>query len=86
MWLNPDSNHELVWDQCMCADTSRGAAVRDLVAKALKGPLAPAQQEVLLLLYILIYYTHTIYKATSQVVFITNFTWIQKGLLESKEM
>lgn len=33
----------------MCADTSRGAAVRDLIAKVLKGPLAPAQQEVLLL-------------------------------------
>ncbi|KAJ6402470.1 hypothetical protein OIU84_014546 [Salix udensis] len=48
VWLNPDSNHELVWDQCMCADTSRGAAVRDLVAKALKGPLAPAQQEQVL--------------------------------------
>lgn len=31
----------------MCADTSRGAAVRDLIAKALKGPLAPAQQQVL---------------------------------------
>uniref|UniRef100_A0A6N2LHC3 CCR4-NOT transcription complex subunit 11 n=1 Tax=Salix viminalis TaxID=40686 RepID=A0A6N2LHC3_SALVM len=45
VWLNPDSNHELVWDQCMCADTSRGRAVRDLVAKALKGPPAPAQQE-----------------------------------------
>lgn len=31
----------------MCADTSRGAAVRDLIAKALKGPLLPAQYEVL---------------------------------------
>ncbi|XP_039835924.1 CCR4-NOT transcription complex subunit 11-like isoform X3 [Panicum virgatum] len=30
----------------MCADTSRGAAIRDLIARALKGPLAPAQQEV----------------------------------------
>ncbi|KAJ8765305.1 hypothetical protein K2173_012002 [Erythroxylum novogranatense] len=45
VWLNPDNNHELVWDHGMCADTSRGAAVRDLIAKALKGPLAPAQQE-----------------------------------------
>ncbi|KAG6742044.1 hypothetical protein POTOM_055328 [Populus tomentosa] len=45
VWLNPDSNHELVWDHGMCADTSKGAAVRDLIAKALKGPLAPAQQE-----------------------------------------
>jgi len=56
VWLNPDSNHELVWDNGMCADTSRGAAVRDLIAKALKGPLAPAQQEVLLLFYVSIYY------------------------------
>ncbi|XP_039802459.1 CCR4-NOT transcription complex subunit 11-like isoform X3 [Panicum virgatum] len=30
----------------MCADTSRGAAIRDLIARAVKGPLAPAQQEV----------------------------------------
>ncbi|MQL83410.1 hypothetical protein Taro_015905 [Colocasia esculenta] len=45
VWLNPDNNHELLWDYGMCADTSRGAAVRDLIAKALKGPLAPAQQE-----------------------------------------
>ncbi|KAL3596834.1 hypothetical protein D5086_008471 [Populus alba] len=48
VWLNPDSNHELVWDHCMCADTSRGAAVRGLIAKALKGPLAPSQQEQVL--------------------------------------
>ncbi|KAG9456994.1 hypothetical protein H6P81_001502 [Aristolochia fimbriata] len=48
MWLNPDNNHELMWDYGMCADTSRGAAVRDLISKALKGPLAPAQQEQVL--------------------------------------
>ncbi|XVF14703.1 hypothetical protein REPUB_Repub09cG0084200 [Reevesia pubescens] len=48
VWLNPDDNHELQWDQGMCADTSRGAAVRDLIAKALKGPLAPNQQEQVL--------------------------------------
>ncbi|KAE8706792.1 CCR4-NOT transcription complex subunit 11 [Hibiscus syriacus] len=29
----------------MCADTRRGAAMRDLIAKALKGALAPNQQE-----------------------------------------
>ncbi|WMV24992.1 hypothetical protein MTR67_018377 [Solanum verrucosum] len=46
VWLNPDYNYELLWDHGMCADTSRGAAVRDLIAKALKGPLVPAQQEV----------------------------------------
>ncbi|KAK9012671.1 hypothetical protein V6N11_040710 [Hibiscus sabdariffa] len=48
VWLNPDNSHELQWDQGMCADTSRGAAVRDLIAKALKGALAPNQQEQVL--------------------------------------
>ncbi|KAL9233391.1 hypothetical protein vseg_008402 [Gypsophila vaccaria] len=48
VWLSPDNNHELLWDYGMCADTSRGAAVRDLIAKALKGPLAPTQQEQVL--------------------------------------
>ncbi|KAG0492237.1 hypothetical protein HPP92_005635 [Vanilla planifolia] len=48
VWLNPDSSHELLWDYGMCADTSRGAAVRDLIAKALKGPLPPSQQEQVL--------------------------------------
>lgn len=52
MWLNPDDNHELLWDYGMCVDTSRGAAVRDLIAKALKGPLVPPQQEVLIYRYI----------------------------------
>ncbi|XP_072950605.1 uncharacterized protein [Typha angustifolia] len=45
VWLNPDNNHEPLWDYSMCADTSRGAAVRDLIARALRGPLLPAQQE-----------------------------------------
>ncbi|XP_062183064.1 uncharacterized protein LOC133887141 [Phragmites australis] len=44
-WLNLDNNHELLWDGSMCADTSRGAVIRDLVGQASKGPLAPAQQE-----------------------------------------
>ncbi|TKY53762.1 CCR4-NOT transcription complex subunit 11 [Spatholobus suberectus] len=48
VWLNPDDNHELRWDYGMCVDTSRGAAVRDLIAKALKGAIAPAQQEQVL--------------------------------------
>ncbi|KAL9265107.1 CCR4-NOT transcription complex subunit 11-like protein [Drosera capensis] len=49
VWLNPDSNHELIWDYSMCADTSRGVAVRDLIAKAFKGPLTPAQVQKVLL-------------------------------------
>ncbi|KAI4351931.1 hypothetical protein L6164_006230 [Bauhinia variegata] len=48
VWLNPDDNHELLWDYGMCVDTSRGAAVRDLISKALKGALAPTQQEQVL--------------------------------------
>ncbi|KAL6570260.1 hypothetical protein OROMI_014774 [Orobanche minor] len=48
LWLNPDMNHEVLWDDGMCADTSRGAAVRDLIARALKGPLVPLQQEQVL--------------------------------------
>ncbi|KAM7256639.1 hypothetical protein ACFE04_012380 [Oxalis oulophora] len=49
VWLNPDDNHELLWDHSMCADTSRSAAVRDLISKALKGPLVPTQQEQVLM-------------------------------------
>ncbi|XP_031110270.1 CCR4-NOT transcription complex subunit 11-like [Ipomoea triloba] len=48
VWLNPDNSYDLLWDHGMCADTSRGAAVRELIAKALKGPLAPTQQEKVL--------------------------------------
>ncbi|KAF7813359.1 CCR4-NOT transcription complex subunit 11 [Senna tora] len=48
VWLNFHDNHELQWDYGMCVDTSRGAAVRDLIAKALKGALAPTQQEQVL--------------------------------------
>ena len=53
VWLNLDDRHELLWDHAMCVDTSRGAAVRDLIAKALKGPLIPSQQEVQVLLQLL---------------------------------
>ncbi|CAL5377986.1 unnamed protein product [Camellia sinensis] len=34
VWFNPGNNHELLWDYGMCADTSRGAAVR-LLAEGL---------------------------------------------------
>ncbi|KAH9323225.1 hypothetical protein KI387_017864, partial [Taxus chinensis] len=49
VWLTPENNYELLWDYGMCADTSRGAAVRDLISKALRGALAPAQQQEVLL-------------------------------------
>eukprot|EP00897_Mesotaenium_endlicherianum_P006440 jgi/Mesen1/5824/ME000297S05019 len=48
VWLNLESQHDLLWDSGMCADTSRGAAVRELIARALKGPLAPSQQQQVL--------------------------------------
>ncbi|XP_071726322.1 uncharacterized protein [Rutidosis leptorrhynchoides] len=48
VWVNPDNIHEPLWDFGMCADKSRGAAVRELIDKALKGPLAPPQQEEVL--------------------------------------
>lgn len=47
IWQIPDTQHELLWDYGMCADTSRGAAIRELINRALKGALAPAQQKVL---------------------------------------
>ncbi|XP_024361711.1 uncharacterized protein [Physcomitrium patens] len=49
IWLIPDTQHELMWDYGMCADTSRDAAIRDLINRALKGPLAPAQQKKVLM-------------------------------------
>lgn len=48
--VNPTDYPELMWDNGMCVDTSRGAAVRDLIAKAQKGALAPVQQEVIIIL------------------------------------
>ncbi|KAL3721289.1 hypothetical protein ACJRO7_033737 [Eucalyptus globulus] len=45
----PIQDGELLWDYGMCADTSRGAALRDLIAKAAKGALVPAQHEAYLL-------------------------------------
>jgi len=48
--VNPNDYPELMWDNGMCVDTSRGAAVRDLIAKAQKGALAPVQQEVIIIL------------------------------------
>ncbi|KAJ6852223.1 CCR4-NOT transcription complex subunit 11-like [Iris pallida] len=45
MWLIPDGNNELLWDHRMCDDTGLGAALRELIAKAFKGPLSLDQQE-----------------------------------------
>lgn len=46
VWLIPDTQHELFWDNGMCADTSRGAAIREQINRALKGALDAAQQKV----------------------------------------
>ena len=48
MWLNPMGSHAVQWDYSMCGDNSRGAQVRELMAKAFKGPLVPAQQQQVL--------------------------------------
>eukprot|EP00510_Aplanochytrium_minuta_P004162 CAMPEP_0184009278 /NCGR_PEP_ID=MMETSP0954-20121128/2492_1 /TAXON_ID=627963 /ORGANISM="Aplanochytrium sp, Strain PBS07" /LENGTH=435 /DNA_ID=CAMNT_0026288585 /DNA_START=143 /DNA_END=1447 /DNA_ORIENTATION=+ len=45
VWLNPSNAPGLMWDITMCEDSSRGAEVRELMAKAFKGPLAPVQQK-----------------------------------------
>lgn len=47
-WLNvPHILCEPMWDYTMCADTSLGSEVRELIAKAVKAPLPPQQQQVI---------------------------------------
>ncbi|CAM9724495.1 unnamed protein product [Ectocarpus sp. 4 AP-2014] len=48
MWLNPDYAPRLLWDTSMGQDSSKGAEVRDVMAKAFKGPLLPTQQQQVL--------------------------------------
>lgn len=48
IWLNAETFHEALFDLSMCADTSRGAEVRELMAKAFRGPLGPTQQQQVL--------------------------------------
>mmetsp|Transcript_10802 Transcript_10802/g.19075 ORF Transcript_10802/g.19075 Transcript_10802/m.19075 type:complete len:507 (+) Transcript_10802:73-1593(+) len=48
IWLNPVDPPGLLWDASMCEDTSRGEEFRELMAKAFKGPLVPAQQKQVL--------------------------------------
>jgi hypothetical protein len=49
IWQIPDTQHEYLWDFGMCADTSQGAVVRELISRACKGALAPAQHEKVLM-------------------------------------
>mmetsp|Transcript_91518 Transcript_91518/g.262082 ORF Transcript_91518/g.262082 Transcript_91518/m.262082 type:complete len:424 (-) Transcript_91518:42-1313(-) len=47
-WLNvPHILCEPMWDYTMCADTSLGSEVRELIAKGVKAPLPQAQQQVI---------------------------------------
>jgi len=47
-WLNvPHILCEPMWDYTMCADTSLGSEVRELIAKAVKAPLPQLQQQVI---------------------------------------
>lgn len=50
IWLNRGMNFDLMWDRTMCRKPSKIVAVRELMSKALKGPLAPNQQEEMLAL------------------------------------
>lgn len=48
MWLHaPHILCEPMWDYTMCADTSLGSEVRELIAKAVKAPLPSSQQQVI---------------------------------------
>jgi len=48
-WLSPPYVLcEPMWDYTMCADTSLGSEVRELITKAVKAPLVSSQQQVIL--------------------------------------
>merc|ERR1711988_1990980 len=47
-WLHaPYILCEPMWDYTMCADTSLGSEVRELIAKAVKAPLPSSQQQII---------------------------------------
>mmetsp|Transcript_59843 Transcript_59843/g.81852 ORF Transcript_59843/g.81852 Transcript_59843/m.81852 type:complete len:437 (-) Transcript_59843:517-1827(-) len=48
IWMNPDYCPQLLWEGGLCQDNSKGAQVRELMSKAFKGPLIPAQQQQVL--------------------------------------
>jgi len=48
-WINLESEAPAVlWDCSMCADTSRTSEVRELMARAFRSPLIPAEQQQVL--------------------------------------
>lgn len=48
IWLNPDYASKLMWDAAMGEDDGKGAEVREVMAKAFRGPLVPQQQQQVL--------------------------------------
>eukprot|EP00741_Cyanophora_paradoxa_P012463 tig00020610_g12042.t1 len=48
LWLDPETPHHVVWDDAMCSDSSAGVEIREVFAKALKGPLVPGHQHRIL--------------------------------------
>jgi hypothetical protein len=46
MWVNPVEIAPLLWDASMCEDTSKGIAIRELIAKACVSPLSTTQADV----------------------------------------
>ena len=50
IWLNPHSENSfrVLWDHSMCTDNVKGAEVREMMGKAFRGPLVPAQQQQVL--------------------------------------
>jgi len=49
LWLSPCSEGStLLWDNSMCAENVKSTEVRELMAKAFKGPLVPNQQQQVL--------------------------------------
>lgn len=47
-WLEARPKQQLVWDSTMGEDEGKVTALKDLIIKALKGPLMPAQQHQVL--------------------------------------
>ena len=47
VWLLPSENAaKVIWDSTMCIEQEKGTEIRELMAKAFKGPLSPEQQKV----------------------------------------
>lgn len=49
--MNPAQEHEIMWDATMCIDNTKERDVRELVAKAMKSALQPAQVQQILAMF-----------------------------------